>query len=343
MSELPVSVIVPVYNAGEYLSQCVESILGQTQKNIEIILVDDGSTDGSGKALDAYAGRDPRVRVIHKENGGLVSAWSAGAEASHGDYLCFVDSDDWIDADMIRTFLSHASKEGSRFREREIISGGFVIERESGRPQRKMSAAPPGEYTDERLQACIKEKILGYENRTMILSRCMKLISRDLILKNLRVCDRSLRMGEDLNIMAPAVLDAKRVVLLDCAPYHYRFVGGSMVHGYDAGMYDNIVRLRKRLETAVRERKTPGGMGMVRAEFMFLMLLELKNEIRRRDVSAKAAKESFAAAVRGSGMQELLVSYGDRISAPADRLLAFAARNPSGLRFYPVRFLFLHH
>ncbi len=343
MSELPVSVIVPVYNAGGYLSQCVESILGQTQKNIEIILVDDGSTDGSGKALDAYAGRDPRVRVIHKENGGLVSAWSTGAEASRGDYLCFVDSDDWIDASMITDFLVHASEEGSPFRESEIIAGGFLIERGSGSPQRKMSAAQPGEYTGERLLTCIKEKILGYENRTMILSRCMKLISRNLILKNIRSVDKSIRMGEDLNIMVPAVLDAQRVVLLDEAPYHYRFVGDSMVHGYDTGMYDNIVRLRERLEAAVRERKITGGLGMVRAEFMFLMLLELKNEIRRRDVPAGKARNSFAAAVRGSGMRELLSSYGDRISAPADRLLAFAAKEPSGLRFYLVRFLFLHH
>ena len=91
-----ISVIVPVYNVEELLPRCVESIMAQTKENIEIILVDDGATDGSGAVCDDYAKKDERIRVIHKPNGGLTSAWKAGAQAAKGAYLGFIDSDDWI-------------------------------------------------------------------------------------------------------------------------------------------------------------------------------------------------------------------------------------------------------
>ena len=90
-----VSIIVPVYKVEDYLRECVDSILAQELESFELILVDDGSPDGSGKICDEYAERDERVRVIHKENGGLSSARNAGIEAARADYLIFLDSDDW--------------------------------------------------------------------------------------------------------------------------------------------------------------------------------------------------------------------------------------------------------
>ena len=103
--EKKVSVIVPVYRTLEWLARCVQSITGQTYKNLEIILVDDGSPDDCPALCDDWAQRDDRIRVLHKENGGLVSAWMAGVSMSTGDYLCFVDSDDWIDACMVEKML----------------------------------------------------------------------------------------------------------------------------------------------------------------------------------------------------------------------------------------------
>lgn len=100
-----VSVIVPVYKVEEYLPRCVDSILRQTYEDLEIILVDDGSPDASGAICDDYAARDSRVRVIHKPNGGLSSARNAGIDAATGDYLGFVDSDDWIGPDMYETMM----------------------------------------------------------------------------------------------------------------------------------------------------------------------------------------------------------------------------------------------
>lgn len=100
-----ISVIVPIYNVEKYLVKCVDSILAQTYQELEVILVDDGSPDNCGQICDEYAQRDPRIRVIHKPNGGLSDARNAGLEICTGDYIGFVDSDDWIEPQMYGTLL----------------------------------------------------------------------------------------------------------------------------------------------------------------------------------------------------------------------------------------------
>ena len=101
-----VSVVVPVYNVEPYLERCLDSILRQTYQNFEMILVDDGTPDGSGAICDRYAAQDPRISVIHKKNGGLSSARNAGLDVAKGDYVLFVDSDDLITDDMVESLLS---------------------------------------------------------------------------------------------------------------------------------------------------------------------------------------------------------------------------------------------
>ena len=102
------SIIVPVYKAERYLARCVDSILNQTYRDLELILVDDGSPDNSGQMCDAYAEQDQRVRVIHKENGGVSTARNVGLDAAKGDYITFVDSDDYIDACMYEKMMAKA-------------------------------------------------------------------------------------------------------------------------------------------------------------------------------------------------------------------------------------------
>lgn len=107
-TDYKITVIVPVYNVDKYLENCVSSIINQTYRNIEILLVDDGSTDQSGQLCDRFKDSDSRVRVIHKENGGLSSARNAGLDEMSGDYVTFVDSDDWLTNDMLECQLSEA-------------------------------------------------------------------------------------------------------------------------------------------------------------------------------------------------------------------------------------------
>ena len=108
-----ISVIVPIYKVEAYLDECVQSIISQTHKQLEIILVDDGSPDGCPAMCDAWAEKDSRIRVIHKENGGLSDARNVGIDAATGDYIAFVDSDDWIVPEMYEKMLAALKKENA--------------------------------------------------------------------------------------------------------------------------------------------------------------------------------------------------------------------------------------
>lgn len=146
-----ISVIVPVYKVEDYLSRCVDSILAQTYRNLEIILVDDGSPDNCGRICDDYAHRDPRIRVIHKVNGGLSSARNAGLDTARGEYIAFVDSDDWIEPEMYETMLALAIREDVPL----VCAGRYDVESETG--ERKLGLCPvkteviTGEETARRI------------------------------------------------------------------------------------------------------------------------------------------------------------------------------------------------
>ena len=117
------SVIIPTYNVEKYFKKCMDSVIGQTYKNLEIIIVDDGSTDDSGRIADWYAQRDKRITVIHKENGGLVSSRKAGIAIANGEYITHLDADDWIDENMYEVLIKKAVKTGA-----EIVSSGLIRE-----------------------------------------------------------------------------------------------------------------------------------------------------------------------------------------------------------------------
>lgn len=131
-----ISIIVPVYKVEQYLPRCVDSLLAQTYPHLEIILVDDGSPDGSGEICDGYAKKDPRIRVIHKENGGLSSARNAGIEVAKGEYLGFVDSDDWVEPETYETLLTMARQENVKL----VCCGRFDFSSKTG--QKKVGLCP---------------------------------------------------------------------------------------------------------------------------------------------------------------------------------------------------------
>ena len=115
MQEILISFVVPVYNVEKYLYRCVKSILNQGYSNFELILVDDGSKDKSSKMCDEFKNNDKRIRVIHKENGGLSSARNAGIKAAIGEYICFVDSDDWIEKNLLEEFVKVVDEQDDVF------------------------------------------------------------------------------------------------------------------------------------------------------------------------------------------------------------------------------------
>lgn len=118
-----VSVVIPVYNVSRYLPQCLDSVISQTYRNLEILIVDDGSTDDSGDICDRYANGDDRIRVFHTPNGGIASARNLALENVKGQYISFLDSDDWIERHAIETLLRAA-----RLTESDIVDARYYIE-----------------------------------------------------------------------------------------------------------------------------------------------------------------------------------------------------------------------
>lgn len=155
LKEELVSVIVPVYKVEKYLSKCIESIINQTYKSLEIILIDDGSPDNCGNICDEYAKKDNRIRVIHKQNGGLSDARNAGIVASSGEYLMFIDSDDYIHPEMILKLYKRLIKDGS-----DMALCGFSYVDENGEGIDKMNQKSP-----------IKDEVL---NKTEFFNKALK-------------------------------------------------------------------------------------------------------------------------------------------------------------------------
>ena len=122
-----ISVIIPVYNIEAYIADCVESIMNQTYQNLQIILVDDGSDDGSGAICNQYADLDQRIEVIHQPNKGLVSARKNGLKRAKGDYIGFVDGDDYIETEMYERLLEEMQKSNADFIHSGLIKNGFHI------------------------------------------------------------------------------------------------------------------------------------------------------------------------------------------------------------------------
>ena len=102
-----ISIIVAIYNVDQYLEQCIDSIINQSYKNLEIILVNDGSTDNSKNICDYYSEIDKRIKVVHKKNGGVSSARNTGIDIATGDYIAFVDSDDYLELNMYETMINN--------------------------------------------------------------------------------------------------------------------------------------------------------------------------------------------------------------------------------------------
>ncbi len=283
-----ISVIIPVYNAESYFKECMASVLCQTYTHLEVILVNDGSTDGSGALCDHYAALDNRVKVIHKENGGPMSAVLEGAGRASGDYLAFMDSDDWVDTVMLEELTEQLTGcEG------EMVCSNYIIEKKD-RSIPMIQSLSPGVYDRKQLEEEVFPQLLGQEVRRIHYSRCMKLISRKLVLENLKHCNLRLTMGEDMNLILPCILDARRLVVVEKGLYyHYRFVDASLVHKYRPGLYEMIGLLYHTLEKLLSEKgfseDAQSGKGRklsadwsrrLKEEYLHLFFLVIKNELR---------------------------------------------------------------
>ena len=218
-----VSVIIPVYNVEEYLRQCVDSVLNQTYKDLEIILVDDGSPDHCGAICDEYATRDNRIKVIHKPNGGLSDARNAGLNVATGEYVLFVDGDDYIASSLVETVASvmNQGKDLVAFRFCRVRQDGSITE---GDPfiAENWDLETPEERSKFYAKVLLQYKI-GWE-------ACTRMFRRDMIEKlNLRFEDNRRIFAEDLCFSICYCLEAQQIACVENSLYYYRFRDDSIM------------------------------------------------------------------------------------------------------------------
>lgn len=249
---IDVSFIVPVYNTERYVARCISTILGQTHSNIELILVDDGSKDRSGEILDSFAAKDSRVMVIHKENGGVSSARNAGLEAARGEFVSFIDSDDWIAPNTCELALKAArdhSVDLVQYNFCKVVDGRI---RESKKRFNKEGLYP------------LPSSLRKFYN-TGWNSVCLKLIRRSFLLENgLKFFDWSYH-SEDQAFSFMMFSYLKEFYCISDVCYFIVSRRESAIHSIDTAGYLNRVRTLKVLqEELVKRGRHPEFIRMAR-------------------------------------------------------------------------------
>ena len=235
MNDKLISIIVPVYNVKQYLSKCIDSIIDQTYKNIEILLIDDGSIDTSERICDEYAKKDDRIIVIHKENGGLSSARNVGLDKANGELVCFVDSDDYLEPDMIEKLKHNMKKFDS-----DISVCNFYNEKK-GVSKVKLIKDSSIEFVCSE-----KEKFINMQNKynPLMCYAWNKLYKKELF--------NQVRFPKDklyeYNYIVCDIFDkAKKVSYILEPLYHYVYRNMSIGHSFNLKHFDKIDSFDKKI------------------------------------------------------------------------------------------------
>lgn len=234
-----ISVIVPVYNIEEYVSQCVESIIGQTYTNLQIILVDDGSTDSTGRICDRYAEQDDRIQVIHQENAGLVFARKVGLNVAEGDFIGFVDGDDFIEPDFCELLLHFILEDQVDF-----VHTGYVYEKQNISIKRCQFETKVYELGKIAAINILNDYVLGSgEERHIAFGTCTKFYRSEFIKKCYDKVPFYQSMGEDLVCLCVCLLEGKSVSFHKETLYHYNLRNSSLVNSVDMTIIPQLARL----------------------------------------------------------------------------------------------------
>ena len=213
MEEL-VSIIVPVYNVKHYLTTCIDSLLNQTYRNVEVILVDDGSTDGSAKICDTYSEKDARIRVIHKINEGVAVARNTGIQRARGNYIQFVDSDDFLAEDMTETLMS-AVKSGQVL---PICNIKMVFD--SKRYDYDLMTID--QNVNYSIQQYLSRIVLNYKTNPFIGSPCNKMFMKDIMINHKIKFQEGRSFAEDFIFNLDYLYYVSQVTIINRSLYSYR-------------------------------------------------------------------------------------------------------------------------
>ena len=255
-----ITVIIPVHNVEKHLSQCIKSVLGQSLKNIEVIAVDDGSTDSSGHILDQYAAEDIRLKVIHKDNEGVSEARNEALKHAKGEYTAFVDSDDWIDAEMLEDMYNHAVAYNS-----EIVMCGYIREFEEHSKVKHMGLKNGVIMDKKEVQDCFIRRMIGPVNGELYITENLDMHSvvwnklyKTRVIKGIEF--RSLKeIGscEDLLFNLAAFYNANSILFIEKHYYHYRkILSNSVSNSYKPDLITKRLNLIKSIRKFIDSNST---------------------------------------------------------------------------------------
>ena len=277
MNNKKISIIVPVYNMEVYLNRCVDSILAQTYKNIEVILVDDGSKDSSPEICDQYASQDSRVKVIHKVNGGLSSARNAGLDVASGDYIGFVDSDDYISPEMYSLLATRLDECDA-----DIANAKYVRVDEYG----NTTPSKVTHTSDEDI--CAVQFVRELMLHTGDVSVCTKLFRAELF-HSARFPEG--KLNEDLLFMIDVFSNVNKVSFVDHIGYFYFTRSESISSGYGKAVIDmvgNSLCAMKMVANKYPMLKNEAMRFALYQHMAYLLLVPKKDAIKSNDVYVKA-------------------------------------------------------
>lgn len=240
-----ISVIVPVYNNAPFLHRCVDSILKQTYDVLEILLIDDGSLDGSGKICDEYQLKDNRIKVVHKSNEGTVSARECGIHHAQGKLVSFIDGDDWIDSGMYERLMDFYFQEECP----DMVSSGLIYEYpESGVQRVLLDGAENGRYDKHDIEQALIPVLIHNpltDHNSILTSVCTKLVDRTVALKAMEYMRYSLTLGEDGAYIYFLVCCCSSLAVIKEAFYHYEQHEGSQNYKFTSDAYKRLIELKE--------------------------------------------------------------------------------------------------
>ena len=329
MQQTLVTVVVPIYNVERYLDRCVESIVSQTYRNLQIILVDDGSPDHCPQMCDDWAKKDPRIEVIHKQNAGLGMARNTGMEHATGEYICFFDSDDYLAANAIECAFSAITREHA-----DVAVFGFASVRRDGEcMHRFIPDASQRLFRGEQVQGVFLEELIapdprGSMERRFYMSACMMMYALEAIRNcNWRFVSEREIISEDVYSLISLFRHVSSVVIVPEVLYYYRTNEVSLSRRYQKNRYERIrhfykecTKLCGQLEYSDRVKHR------VSEPFLSFTLAAMKSEMLA-PVSRSEKRKNIRAIVEDDVLQQVLIqNKNDKVSGTR-RIMFFAMRN----------------
>lgn len=283
-----ISIVIPVYNAEKYLSACIDSVLCQTYSNLEIILVNDGSTDTCPALCEDFAKKDKRIVVIHKENGGVSSARNQGLQSATGEYVGFIDSDDYVDKDYVQALYDSLQTENSDIAFCNFVYAGKSI-------QSSQENLPNTVHIDANSPETIRFLGRFFRVGSYIMSSSCRTLYKKQLVKDLRF-NPLLRVGEDLLFVIQALLKAQTASFVKRDLYFYRVNEESCIHNYKNNYLQNQTDLYTEIKNCFADynaKKLLNVYGAVVNYECFLNEIKYKQETQKENIQAIRKSELY--------------------------------------------------